>query len=230
MISHYTREPGVRELERQLATLCRVVAERVAQQLDADLGEISADDPKSAEPAPTLGPEIAAEELLGVLGPSKFDGPRDNAQRLSKPGVAIGLAYTAVGGDVLFVEAEAMGGKGSLQMTGRLGKTMQESARTALSWIRSHATELELADTKAEHLLNTTDLHLHFPAGAIPKDGPSAGVAITSALVSLLTGRLVRSDVAMTGEVSLRGMVLPVGGIKEKVTCHIRTVLLLWRW
>ena len=126
---------------------------------------------------------------------------------------------------MLFVETEQMGGKGQLQLTGQLGDVMQESAKAALSWIKAHATELGLTTSRTAELLNGTDLHLHFPAGAMPKDGPSAGVTITTALVSLLTGRPVRPDLAMTGEVTLRGTVLPVGGVKEKVIAAHRAGL-----
>ena len=168
--------------------------------------------------------------LAQVLGPPKYDGPRDNAYRLTKPGIAAGLAYTPVGGDLLYVEVERMRGRGELVLTGQLGDVMQESAKAARSWVRAHANELGLTDDDGGLVLNATDLHIHFPAGAMPKDGPSAGVTITTAIVSLLTGRLVRPDLAMTGEVTLRGLVLPVGGIKEKViAAHrggMRTVIM----
>jgi len=159
---------------------------------------------------------VRVEDIITVLGPPKFDGPRDNMHRLSKPGTAVGLAYTPVGGCVLYVEAETMSGKGELAITGKLGDVMVESVKIAQAWVRAHASELGLA-SEGTPLLNGTDLHIHFPAGAMPKDGPSAGVTITTAIVSLLTGRLVRPDLAMTGEVTLRGLVLPVGGIKEKL-------------
>jgi ATP-dependent Lon protease len=131
--------------------------------------------------------------------------------------VSTGLAWTAAGGDLLFIEATRMGGKGSLILTGQLGDVMKESAQAAMSWIRSKAVDLGIAKTAEEHFLDKSDLHIHFPAGAIPKDGPSAGVTITTAIVSLLLGRNVRADTAMSGEITLRGHVLPVGGIKEKV-------------
>jgi len=167
---------------------------------------------------------VTLEQVEAVLGPVKFDAPKDRALQVSKPGVAIGLAYTPFGGDVLYIEASKMGGSGQVTITGQLGDVMKESARTALSWLRAAAPRLGLVDASSgaalaetDHVLNRTDVHLHFPEGAVSKDGPSAGVAIVTALTSLLTGRLVRNDVAMTGEVTLRGLVLPVGGVKEKV-------------
>jgi ATP-dependent Lon protease len=223
LISTYTREAGVRELDRLLAALCRSVAARKAEAEEQASPKLRRGAREIADPV--HGPEVTTERLAAVLGPPRFDGPRDNAHRTSKPGVAAGLAMTAVGGDLLYVEAEQMPGHGNLMLTGQLGDVMQESAKAARSWLRAHAAELGIEGT-----LNTTDLHLHFPAGAIPKDGPSAGVTITTALVSLLTGRRVRPDLAMTGEVTLRGVVLPVGGVKEKVVAAhragMRTVVL----
>jgi ATP-dependent Lon protease len=154
---------------------------------------------------------IEEKDLADMLGPEKFWN--ETAERTEIPGVATGLAWTAAGGDILFIEATRMQGKGSLTLTGQLGDVMKESAQAALSYLRSKAEGLGIP----LNFLERTDLHIHFPAGAIPKDGPSAGVTILTALVSLLTGIRVRSDVAMTGEVTLRGLVLPVGGIKEKV-------------
>jgi ATP-dependent Lon protease len=202
----YTREAGVRNLEREIASVCRAVAVEVASW-----------------PQPTQGtekipfPQVVIDEakINKVLGPEKFYN--ETAERTSVPGVATGLAWTAAGGDLLFIEATRMGGKGSMILTGQLGDVMKESAQAAMSWIRSKAHEMGIAHSVEEHFLEKSDLHLHFPAGAIPKDGPSAGVTITTALVSLLTGRCARHDTAMTGEVTLRGLVLPVGGIKEKV-------------
>ena len=137
----------------------------------------------------------------------------ETRERIDRPGVATGLAWTPFGGDILFIECTLMKGKGGLMLTGQLGDVMKESAHAALSWIKSHAQELGIN----ENLFFTKDIHLHVPAGATPKDGPSAGVAITCALTSLFTGKLVRSDIAMTGEISLVGKVLPIGGVKEKV-------------
>ena len=202
----YTREAGVRNLEREIAAVCRAVAVDVASWTP----QKGADD---KGPFPKV--VVDEERLAKVLGPEKFYN--EVAERTSVPGVATGLAWTAAGGDLLFIEATRMGGKGSMILTGQLGDVMKESAQAAMSWIRSKSTELGMAKSLDEHFLDKTDLHLHFPAGAIPKDGPSAGVTITTALVSLLTGRCVRHDTAMTGEVTLRGLVLPVGGIKEKV-------------
>lgn len=209
----YTREAGVRNLERQIAAVCRQVAVEVAKWDKPDRH------PKTI---------VTAKRLEKILGPQKFYN--ESAERTSCPGVATGLAWTPAGGDLLFIEATRMGGKGTLTLTGQLGDVMKESAQTALSWIRSQATQLGLIKTAETSLLEKTDIHVHVPAGAIPKDGPSAGVTIIAALVSLLTNRRVRSDVAMTGEVTLQGLVLPVGGIKEKVlAAHragVKTVVL----
>jgi ATP-dependent Lon protease len=192
IIDHYTREAGVRNLEREVANVIRAVAVKVAS------GE-------------TIKAELGAAEVHEYLGPPRFFS--EVAERTEEPGVSTGLAWTPTGGDILFIEATRMPGKGNLNLTGQLGAVMKESAQAALSYVRSHAVALGLeAD-----FLEKIDLHLHVPAGAIPKDGPSAGTAILTAMVSLLTGRRVRGDVAMTGEITLRGSVLPVGGIKEKV-------------
>lgn len=199
----YTREAGVRNLEREVASVCRYVAVLVAKW-------------KQENPEkPFKKIVVDKERLEKILGPERFYN--ETSERTSIPGIATGLAWTAAGGDLLFIEATRMGGKGSLILTGKLGEVMKESAQTALSWVRSRAADLALASSINEHFLDKTDVHIHFPAGAIPKDGPSAGVTIITALVSLLTGRRARANVAMTGEVTLRGLVLPVGGIKEKV-------------
>jgi ATP-dependent Lon protease len=195
IIMAYTREAGVRNLERRIADVCRAVAVEVASGKIAVGSHRSVDEP----------------DLIEILGPEKFYN--ETAERTEIPGVATGLAWTAAGGDILFIEATKMTGKGSLTLTGQLGDVMKESAQAALSYLRSKADNLGIAS----NFLEKSDVHIHFPAGAIPKDGPSAGVTILTALVSLLTGIRVRSDVAMTGEVTLRGLVLPVGGIKEKV-------------
>ncbi len=193
VVRAYTREAGVRALERQLAALCRKVAAQVAA------GKL-----KRAR--------IDEKRVRIWLGPRRF--PDEVRRRTAAPGVATGLAVTAAGGDVLFVEATAMPGKGALTITGQLGDVMRESAQAALSWVRTHASELGLDDPGwfAEH-----DLNIHVPAGAVPKDGPSAGITIATALASLVTGRLVAEDVALTGELTLTGQVLPIGGVKEKV-------------
>jgi ATP-dependent Lon protease len=206
-IGDYTREAGVRQLEREIGTACRKIALQIAE------GSV------------TRKVTVTEPRIRELLGKRRFFS--ETRVRTSRPGVATGLAWTPVGGDVLFVEASAMPGKGRLTITGQLGEVMRESVEAALSYVRSNADELlpELDDNWfAEH-----DLHLHVPAGAIPKDGPSAGIAITTALVSLLTGRLVRSDVAMTGEITLTGQVLPIGGLKEKALAaqrnRIRTLI-----
>src|SRR5450432_1176736 len=191
VIDQYTREAGVRNLEREVSSVIRAVAVKVAENLPYD---------------PHLTPESIAE----ALGAQKYYS--EAAERTEIPGVATGLAWTPTGGDILFIEASAMSGKGVLILTGQLGDVMKESARAALSWVRTHVEDLGITGD-----FEKTDIHLHVPAGGVSKDGPSAGVAITTALVSLLTGRRVRGDVAMTGEITLRGTVLPVGGIKEKV-------------
>jgi len=195
IISDYTREAGVRQLNREIIRLCRAMALRIARN------------PESTDTKLFVEPE----GLKDLLGKQKYRD--DPAERTSIPGVAIGLAWTPVGGDILFIETSLMHGKGNTQITGKLGDVMTESAKAALSYARSHALELGIDPT----VLESKDLHIHFPAGAIPKDGPSAGVTIFTAIASLLTGRRVRHDTAMTGEATLRGKVLPVGGIKEKV-------------
>jgi ATP-dependent Lon protease len=194
IISDYTREAGVRQLEREIGTACRKVARQVAE--GTAKRKLTVTEPRARE----------------LLGRQRFYS--EVRRRTSRPGVATGLAWTPVGGDVLFIEATAMPGKGNLTITGQLGDVMKESARAALSYVRSNAVELvpDLdGDWFAQH-----DIHIHVPAGAIPKDGPSAGVAMTTALASLLSRRPVRSDVAMTGEITLTGQVLPIGGLKEK--------------
>jgi ATP-dependent Lon protease len=201
----YTREAGCRNLEREIGAVLRNVAVRIAE------GKVG-------------NARIDADEVREILGAPRFEN--EVAMRVSVPGVATGLAWTPVGGDILFIEATRIPGKGALILTGQLGDVMKESAQAALSLVKSQSEALGLDPA----LFERSDIHVHVPAGAIPKDGPSAGVAMYTALVSLLTGRTVRHDVAMTGEISLRGLVLPVGGIKEKtVAAHragIRTVLL----
>src|SRR5581483_10508131 len=194
IISDYTREAGVRQLEREIGTICRKVARQVA------------------EGAAKRKVTITEPRVRASLGKRKFFA--ETRRRTSRPGVATGLAWTPVGGEVLFIEATAMTGTGRLTITGQLGEVMQESAQAALSFVRSEA--LELLPGLAEDWFATHDIHIHVPAGATPKDGPSAGVAMVVALTSLLSGRPVRSDVAMTGEITLTGQVLPIGGLKEK--------------
>jgi ATP-dependent Lon protease len=202
----YTREAGVRSLEREIASVCRKVARRRAE------GKMEA-------------VHVTPDFVTGCLGVPRFE-LEEVEERTRIPGVVTGLAWTPAGGDVLFVEATRMPGKHTLTLTGQLGDVMKESVQAALSWVRSHARQLDIDPGFWER----SDVHVHVPAGAIPKDGPSAGVTMATALASLLTGRPVRSGIAMTGEISLSGRVLPVGGIKEKVlAAHragIRTVLL----
>jgi len=188
----YTREAGVRNLERELASIARAVAVKVAS------GE-------------TIAGAVDVADIAEYLGPRKRED--ETAAAALEPGTATGLAWTPTGGEILFVEATRMRGHGKLVLTGQLGDVMRESAMAALSWVRSNAERLGI-DAGA---FADSDVHVHFPAGAIPKDGPSAGNALVSALVSLFTGRAVRADVAMTGEITLRGAVLPVGGIADKL-------------
>ena len=197
IIQNYTREAGVRNLEREIGRVLRQAAMRVAE----------------GESGPIV---ISAGDLATLLGPPPFQD--EVAMRTSVPGVATGLAWTPVGGDILFIEATATPGAGRLILTGQLGDVMKESAQAALSIVKNRAVSLGIDPGRFEK----TDIHIHVPAGATPKDGPSAGVAMFMALVSLLTNRTVRSDTAMTGEISLRGLVLPVGGIKEKVVAAHR--------
>jgi ATP-dependent Lon protease len=191
IIREYTREAGVRNLERRIADVCRKAATQIAK-------------------GKAQKPRVDEVRLREWLGPRRFSG--EVRKRVSVPGVATGLAYTAVGGDVLFIEATAYSGKGRLTITGQLGEVMQESAQAALSWVRSHTEEMGLADD----WFSTHDVHIHVPAGAVPKDGPSAGVTMATAIASLVRGDPVAADVGMTGEITLTGQVLPIGGLREK--------------
>jgi ATP-dependent Lon protease len=200
VIREYTREAGVRGLERRIADLCRKAARRVAEGFDGEL-------------------DLDEALVRGWLGPRRFS--TEARRRTAHPGVATGLAYTAAGGDVLFIEAQAYPGKGRLTITGQLGEVMQESAQAALSWVRSHTAELGLRENWfAEH-----DVHIHVPAGAVPKDGPSAGVTMATAIASLIRGTPVADDVGMTGEITLTGQVLPIGGVREKALAAQRAGL-----
>ena len=205
LITDYTREAGVRNLERQVGALLRNTAVKIASGTDS---RVSID-------------EAAVEKILGA---ARFES--DVALRTSTPGVATGLAWTPAGGDILFIESSRVRGTGKLILTGQLGEVMKESAQAAVTLVKSQADRLGFDASVLDH----SDLHIHVPAGAIPKDGPSAGVSISTSLASLLTGRTVRSDVAMTGEISLRGVVMPIGGVKEKCVAAaragIRTVIL----
>jgi ATP-dependent Lon protease len=205
IVRNYTREAGVRNLERLIGSVFRNAAMRIAE---GTIERVA----------------IEPDDLHAILGARQVEN--EVASRTAVPGVATGLAWTPVGGDILFVEATRIPGSGRLILTGQLGDVMKESAQAALSLVKSRARQMGIS----ESLFEKSDIHVHVPAGAIPKDGPSAGVAMFTALVSLLTDRVVRNDTAMTGEISLRGLVLPVGGIKEKVlAAHragIRRVLL----
>src|SRR5438876_6341064 len=193
VIRGYTREAGVRNLEREISALCRKVARRRAENNETPI-------------------EITPDVVVEMLGAPRFLD-EEMEERTKDPGVAIGLAWTPVGGEVLFIEASRMAGTGSLTLTGQLGDVMKESARAALSWLRMHAKAYSIDPD----FFKNAEMRVHVPSGAIPKDGPSAGVTMATAMASVLTGRPVRGDVAMTGELTLSGRVLPIGGIKEKV-------------
>ncbi|KAK1374913.1 Lon protease-like protein 2, peroxisomal [Heracleum sosnowskyi] len=243
IIERYTREAGVRNLERNLASLARAAAVIVAEQehllpLSKDVHQLSSpllesrlgdsaevemevipmgDNHEMSSDFRVNSPLIVDESMLEkVLGPPRFDD-KETGERVAAPGISVGLVWTSFGGEVQFVEATSMVGKGDLHLTGQLGDVIKESAQIALTWVRSRATELKFASAKETNLLEGRDVHIHFPAGAIPKDGPSAGVTLVTALVSLFSHTRVRSDTAMTGEMTLRGLVLPVGGVKDKV-------------
>jgi ATP-dependent Lon protease len=194
VIDEYTREAGVRNLEREIGTICRKVAREVAE--GRAKGKV----------------RISAKRAREMLGPRRFYA--EQRRRTKIPGVATGLAWTPTGGDVLFIEATAMPGSGNLTITGQLGDVMRESAQAALSWVRGNRDKI--GPDLPEDWFSAHDIHIHVPAGAVPKDGPSAGVAMAVALVSLISGKPVRNDVAMTGEITLTGQVLPIGGVKEK--------------
>jgi ATP-dependent Lon protease len=202
VIRSYTREAGVRSLEREIGSVCRKTATMLTEQKEVDH-------------------EIDSADVRQLLGRPHFQANEEISMRTSIPGVATGLAWTPVGGDVLFIEATRMPGSKNFVVTGSVGNVMQESARAALSYTRSRAEKLGIDPDFFEK----TDIHLHVPSGAQPKDGPSAGVTITTALVSLLTNRPVKSDLGMTGEITLRGQVLPIGGLKEKVLAAHRAGL-----
>lgn len=235
----------MRALDRKLGAICRAVAVKVAEgqhkEAKPDRAEVGegedckehiAEDAKAESISDTadlaLPPEmpilIDFHALKDILGPPMYD--MEVSERLNQPGVAIGLAWTPLGGEIMFVEASRMEGEGQLTLTGQLGDVMKESAHLAISWLRSNAKRYQLTNASGSFdLLDNTDIHLHFPAGAVTKDGPSAGVTIVTCLASLFSGRLVCSDVAMTGEITLRGLVLPVGGIKDKVLAAHRAGL-----
>jgi ATP-dependent Lon protease len=205
IIKDYTREAGVRNLEREIANVCRKVAKAVAE----------------GKPTPIT---VKAGDLHDYLGNPKYFA--ETAVMIDRPGVVTGLAWTPTGGDILFIEATMMPGTKQLTLTGQLGDVMKESAQAALSYVRSQTEAFGIN----KDFFEKTDIHIHVPAGAIPKDGPSAGVTMTTAIVSMLTGRLVKHDLAMTGEITLRGKVMPIGGVKEKVLAAkragIKTIIL----
>ena len=198
IINGYTREAGLRNLEREIASICRGVASKIA---GGELRPVS----------------IKVVNISKFLGPIRFSS--EIKSRVSTPGIAMGLAWTPFGGELLFIEATAMKGQKGLTLTGQLGDVMKESATTALSFIRANAKSLGIE----EDFFEKSDIHIHVPAGAIPKDGPSAGVTMLTALASLLTNKIIHKNLAMTGEITLRGQVLPVGGIKEKVLAAHRS-------
>jgi len=202
IIRHYTRESGVRSLERQIGSIARKFAVSISENEVFD-------------------PVLKKEDVIRLLGREKFSDLEEITRRTSIPGVATGLAWTPFGGEVLFIEANQMPGSKGFQVTGSVGGVMQESARAALSYIRAHAAQLGIASD----FYDTIDIHLHVPAGAQRKDGPSAGITMITALVSLLTARPVKSNIGMTGEITLRGLVLPIGGVKEKVLAAHRAGL-----
>jgi ATP-dependent Lon protease len=194
IIRHYTREAGVRNLEREIATVCRKQARKVAE----------------GHPDKLL---VTPDNLRDFLGIQRFRLDTEVVERTRQPGVMVGLAWTPTGGDVLYVEANAMKGGKGFTMTGHVGQVMQESMQAALAWVRSHSVEYDIDPD----FFQSKDIHFHVPSGAIPKDGPSAGITMVTALVSALTSRPAKPRVAMTGEITLSGQVLPVGGIKEKI-------------
>ena len=198
IVTGYTREAGLRNLEREIAAICRGVASKIAE------GKV-----KTAS--------IKVVNISKFLGPVRFTS--EGKARISTPGIAMGLAWTPFGGELLFIEATAMKGQKGLTLTGQLGDVMKESATTALSFIRTNAKSLGIE----EDFFEKSDVHIHVPAGAIPKDGPSAGVTMLTALASLLTNKTIHKNLAMTCEITLRGQVLPVGGIKEQVLAAQRS-------
>ena len=201
IIQRYTREAGVRNLEREIASICRKIARKVVVEGKA------------------FNQEITAARVTEYLGVPRFRPTL--AEEKNEIGVATGLAWTEVGGEILVIEATLMAGKGRLTLTGKLGDVMQESAQAAMSYVRSKAAEFHIP----KNFNRTTDVHIHIPEGAIPKDGPSAGITLATSLVSALTRIPIRRDVAMTGEITLRGKVLPIGGLKEKILAAHRSGL-----
>ncbi|RWS09162.1 Lon protease-like protein: peroxisomal [Dinothrombium tinctorium] len=226
LISKYTREAGVRGLERKIGALCRAVAVKIVEKNKMMLQKVETtnisensdtkcDDKHFATNSSEFPIVIDEKAVEYILGPPIFDG--ELPPRVGMPGVAIGMAWTQTGGEILFVEATKMEGGGQLILTGQLGDVMKESAKIALNWLRNHAHKYDIPIVNGTDLMENTDIHIHFPAGAVGKDGPSAGVTIVTALTSLFNGKVIDPELAMTGEITLRGLVLPVGGIKCKV-------------
>ncbi len=221
IIRSFTREAGVRSLEREIATICRKQARAIAEgkPITSEHPELAEEQRKLRQAPPTTGQDgegvlhVTREVVRGLLGVPRFRLDTEVEERVQRPGVVVGVAWTPAGGDILFVEANRMPGNKQFTVTGSVGEVMQESMQAALSWVRSNAESLGIDP----NFFKDSDLHMHVPAGAVPKDGPSAGLTMVTALVSLLTNRKVRPRVAMTGEITLSGQVLPVGGIKEKV-------------
>jgi ATP-dependent Lon protease len=198
VISHYTREAGLRNLERELGKICRKIARRIAEGGRKTY-------------------KVSERTLDKYLGPPKHS-PETEQEIIDQPGLATGLAWTEVGGEILYIEVSVLKGKGNLLMTGQLGDVMKESAQAALTFCRSRSKKLQVDESYFE----TIDIHIHVPAGAIPKDGPSAGITMATALYSAISGKKVRQDVAMTGEITLRGRIMPIGGLKEKALAALR--------
>jgi ATP-dependent Lon protease len=195
IIQRYTKEAGVRELERQLGKICRKLAKQIVKAKNKEAGKLT----------------VNQKTVRELLGPEQYD--LSIAEKNDQVGVATGLAWTPVGGDILFIEAALTPGKGKIILTGRLGDTMKESAQAAVTFVKAHAVELKIDPKRFE----TTDIHIHVPEGAVPKDGPSAGITIATTIASAFTKKVVRREIAMTGEITLRGRVLRIGGLKEKV-------------
>jgi ATP-dependent Lon protease len=224
IIGDYTREAGVRNLERQIGTVLRKVTRQLAEGLRAEGQGPDENDAEEQNLSPQSSVLVTREFVRNALGRPRFYN--EAKERIDQPGVATGMVWTPVGGDIVFIEAAAVEGNKELRLTGQLGDVMRESAEAALTYVRSRGNSLGI-DSK---FFDTHAVHIHVPGGAVPKDGPSAGITMATALASAATGRLVRDDVAMTGEITLRGRVLPIGGIKEKALgahrAGIRTIIL----
>lgn len=226
IITAYTREAGVRNLEREIGSVCRYKAVEFSEAQDSSLETVAAEPVKHQD----YNPNVSVDDLEDILGIERFE--EEIAERVGRPGVVTGLVAYASGGQgsILFIEVADMPGKGRVQLTGKLGDVLKESVEVALSWVKSHAFELGLTSDVNEDIMKNRSIHVHCPGGAVPKDGPSAGMAHTIALISLFSGRAVPPEIAMTGEITLRGKVTPVGGIKEKLigamTAGVKTVMI----